>query len=177
MCVSNKQKSNKTSEMSSTSVIGEPFGAMPAFQTVNRFAPLPCQVDRIDNYSDCMTTMADAEYFARSQAYFRGGDPSRLEYAEYFHEFAHGPTQGTDNKTYYNMQTGQVAAVGMNGGCRLLLSDRTKKTAWPLAQQQLKSAVAGFHTGQPLIRAPPSSSDTIECNRTYTQAPWACSFY
>lgn len=157
--------------MASTSTVGEPFGAVPALQVTNRFVPLPFQVDSIQTYEQCMLAMSDAEYYARGQSKFRGNDPLRAEYANWFHSFAH---DSPATVTQVHGDTGNVVKT-FDGGCKLLLSSRTSRDAWPIAREQLRDTVTRFHTGQPLVL--PQGTPIVECSNAYPAPiakPWQC---
>lgn len=171
----------------SSAVIGEPFSALPAYQTVNRFVPLPSQVNHINTYQQCMTAMSDAAYYARNQAILRGNDPLRMQYANWFDRFAFH-----DNSSSMNVNQSPINEIYSNGevvdtfppgiGCQLLLNNRTSKTAWPVAKQQLEQVCLRFHSGLPLLLPEPFgvSDSSVQCTNTYNtfqdnpEKKWQC---
>lgn len=180
----------------SSHVIGEPFGAMPLLQSRNRFVPLPHQVSQIETYAQCVNMLDDAAYFAHGQAVARGNDPLRAQYANYFHNFAHGQP----SLFAYDSRQGAAAAANNEnlpsstispmsssitiyedgtvlrksnepvaiGACSLLKTKSSKKYAWPVAKEQLQKAVASFHSGRPLSLPPVTYIPAITCTSSYT---------
>lgn len=182
--------------MASSSVVGEPFGAMPVLQNRNRFVPLPAQVDHINSYTACVNAAEDAHYFARGQADARGGDPVSIQYASWFLAFAHGAPGGAgaeEGGDQINMvyQGGKVVEKQISnapfapGSCALLLNKDTKKYMWPRARENLRITCARFHSGLPFEPLPSPVVSQAQCVSEYggsgsgdrTLVPWKCQQY
>lgn len=122
---------------------GYPFPSRRIENVENKFAPLPHDVDYINNYSQCINLMSDAQYAAISRAQLRN-DPRYLQYVGFFNAF-----ENSDRSVRRTDQDGNEH-IEYWGGCKLLLSPETTRTMWPTAKEHLRETLTRYHSNQPL---------------------------